>query len=495
MELEHALLAVPGEELYGNLRAHKKFCDRKAEEFRALLTRLGTITDATDLRATLEDFRGAIEAFRLGLEEWDSEAQAYLEKLRRRVAVLLSEAGIEEETDQSLAEATLSSDGAREPSEIANDSSKFDNVSQSAMWGESVVFSPDNVPVDATQHRLLRFLVDFLLRQGYLETAKLAVDQWGLAPLVDMTIFETAEPVLRALRAHRCTEALQYCAEQRRRLARINSSLELHLRVQEFIELCRSREVNAAVLYARKHFNGLLASKPAENVSTAAQEEYALVKRCVTLLAYPPETSCEPYRRLYDLQRWDALAEEFLNTHFELNMLPSVPLIDLLMQPGLAALKTRQCKSDQANAETCPSSSVTASGRFSFREPGGDADETLATTLENDADPEQPISMPGSVHSIASRDRARFCPTCIYPFSALAKDLPYSTHTHSILVCRVTGKLMDEHNPPIVLPNGNVYSNEAVDMLTQERSDGRFVIDPATGHEFSRELCRKVFIM
>ena len=40
----------------------------------------------------------------------------------------------------------------------------------------------------------------------------------------------------------------------------------------------------------------------------------------------------------------------------------------------------------------------------------------------------------------------------------LAADLPYSKHIHSKLVCHITHDLMNEHNPPMVLPNGMVYS-------------------------------------
>lgn len=49
-------------------------------------------------------------------------------------------------------------------------------------------------------------------------------------------------------------------------------------------------------------------------------------------------------------------------------------------------------------------------------------------------------------------------------FQALAQRLPYAKHVHSRLVCAVTKEVMDEHNPPIVLPNGTVYSERAIDQ-------------------------------
>jgi len=32
-------------------------------------------------------------------------------------------------------------------------------------------------------------------------------------------------------------------------------------------------------------------------------------------------------------------------------------------------------------------------------------------------------------------------------------------------VCRITGQPMDEHNPPMVLPNGNVYGRNVCSDL------------------------------
>ena len=50
------------------------------------------------------------------------------------------------------------------------------------------------------------------------------------------------------------------------------------------------------------------------------------------------------------------------------------------------------------------------------------------------------------------------CPTCQSDLAAIAAHLPFAHYDSSILVCRITGKTMDEDNPPMVLPNGNVYS-------------------------------------
>jgi len=43
-------------------------------------------------------------------------------------------------------------------------------------------------------------------------------------------------------------------------------------------------------------------------------------------------------------------------------------------------------------------------------------------------------------------------------FRRLAAQLPFSKQHHSKLVCYITKELMDSENPPLVLPNGYVYS-------------------------------------
>ena len=64
---------------------------------------------------------------------------------------------------------------------------------------------------------------------------------------------------------------------------------------------------------------------------------------------------------------------------------------------------------------------------------------------------------------------ARFCyeddctkedPLSQESFRKLAQPLPYSKQHHSKLVCYITKELMDTENPPLVLPNGYVYSTK-----------------------------------
>lgn len=52
------------------------------------------------------------------------------------------------------------------------------------------------------------------------------------------------------------------------------------------------------------------------------------------------------------------------------------------------------------------------------------------------------------------------CPTCNRDLGELAKEVPFSHHVNSTIVCRERYKIMDADNMPLALPSGQVYSKE-----------------------------------
>jgi macrophage erythroblast attacher len=54
----------------------------------------------------------------------------------------------------------------------------------------------------------------------------------------------------------------------------------------------------------------------------------------------------------------------------------------------------------------------------------------------------------------------RDCPACDPWLGKLAEEVPFSHHVNSTIVCRLSGKIMDEDNAPMAFPNGYVYSRE-----------------------------------
>lgn len=60
--------------------------------------------------------------------------------------------------------------------------------------------------------------------------------------------------------------------------------------------------------------------------------------------------------------------------------------------------------------------------------------------------------------------------SCLQQFQKLAEGLPYSKHIHSTLICPITLEVMNEDNPPMVAPNGAVYSETAVCKIAAQNN-------------------------
>ncbi len=73
---------------------------------------------------------------------------------------------------------------------------------------------------------------------------------------------------------------VQWCYENKSKLRKIRSTLELEIRVQEFIELVRKGRRNEAVKHARKYL-----------ADSEGEEYISAVKKCMGLLAFPVSTS------------------------------------------------------------------------------------------------------------------------------------------------------------------------------------------------------------
>ena len=56
--------------------------------------------------------------------------------------------------------------------------------------------------------------------------------------------------------------------------------------------------------------------------------------------------------------------------------------------------------------------------------------------------------------------KATECPVCSPLFNQLAEPLPYAHCAQPRLICAISGKLMNEHNHPMMLPNGHVYGEK-----------------------------------
>jgi macrophage erythroblast attacher len=384
IQLEHAFLKAPCELLSKQFRHRKKAVQKELDALLSKVETLGPNPSASELLPVAH----RLVSFRQVLADTRQEELAVTRLCDTRLRHL------------------------RERPGGGDDESGGDETKRRSAWDEN---------------RLDRMLVDYMLREGFHETAEKLADACRIRSLVELDIFSASRVIVEALRAKDCAPALKWCSEKKRRLAKIQSTLEFRLRMQEFVELARRGDKAQAIKYVRNHF-AALASDPIRGPD---------VQRSMALLAFGPDTDCQPYKDMYAEERWTELAHDFNNDHYRLHGLPRESLLEIVLKSGLSSLKNRQCgKPDTTNPN---------------------------------------------------------CPTCVDPFLTLARDLPQAQHVHSVLVCHISKKVMDENNPPMVLPNGNVYSNESLIRLAA-RNNGQ-VTDPRTGETFSLSDLRKCFIM
>ena len=262
--------------------------------------------------------------------------------------------------------------------------------------------------------RLDRLLVDYLLRSGYVETAKKLAKSQEVEDLVDIDAFTQCQKLESGLLRGETKEALSWCADNKQSLKKMNSELEYELRLQEYIEMVRTRDkqrMHQATVHAKKYLT------PYEDKNFSI--------RAAGLLAFPANTLMEPYMSLYAPARWHYLSKLFLRTYHNLLSLPQNPPLHIALSAGLSALKTPSCHSSHPS----PSSALNAN-TISSSTPQNDSHNSGS---DNNATNHAPIGQ-------------SVCPICSTELNALARNVPYAHHSRSVV-----------EPDPVVLPNGRVY--------------------------------------
>ncbi|PVI03439.1 protein FYV10 [Periconia macrospinosa] len=286
--------------------------------------------------------------------------------------------------------------------------------------------------------RLSRLLVDYLLREGYSESAAHLAASQGIQDLVDVDAFVACHKIEKSLREEKSTTlALNWCKENAKELKKQQNYLEFQLRLQQYIELVRQGHEKGIgeqkLMEARAHAKKYLSNSG----------DFGLIGRAAGLLAYKPWDEVEPYASLYSPTRWTSLATLFIKTHHALYSLPPRPLLHIALSAGLSALKTPSCHSQYASTSGTP-------------------------------------ALSSSTTSV--------CPICSTELNDLARNVPYALHTKSIV-----------ESDPVVLPNGRVYGKERLRVFNEGLGTERgWVRDPGEGlggEKWRESAVRKVFIM
>lgn len=93
-------------------------------------------------------------------------------------------------------------------------------------------------------------------------------------------------------------------------------------------------------------------------------------------------------------------------------------------------------------------------------------------------------------HSI---ERNNECPVCHPALNQLASPLPFAHCSQSKLICYISGKPLNENNRPLMLPNGFVYGEHALNKMAAE-NDGQIVC-PRTKEIYPIADLEKVYVM
>lgn len=76
-----------------------------------------------------------------------------------------------------------------------------------------------------SRKRLDRLLVDYMMRQGYTDSAKALAEEKGIEDLVDIETFEQMNRIRRSLLDQSVKEALEWCAENKKELRKMDVSI------------------------------------------------------------------------------------------------------------------------------------------------------------------------------------------------------------------------------------------------------------------------------
>ncbi|XP_052227230.1 E3 ubiquitin-protein transferase MAEA-like [Dreissena polymorpha] len=168
-------------------------------------------------------------------------------------------------------------------------------------------------------------------------------------------------------------------------------------------------------------------------------EQLEQTQRVMGLLLYTPDTSIPHLQELMDGERWHRLVEQFRLENFKLHQLNNSSVFTVTLQAGLSALKTPFCYKSNGAGKNAQ------------------------------------------------------CPVCSKNLNRLGQHLPFAHCANSKLICHISGQPLNEHNPPMMMPNGYVYGCNALEEMAA-KNEGK-VTCPRSRETHHIEKCEKVYVM
>uniref|UniRef100_K3WE88 Macrophage erythroblast attacher n=1 Tax=Globisporangium ultimum (strain ATCC 200006 / CBS 805.95 / DAOM BR144) TaxID=431595 RepID=K3WE88_GLOUD len=487
MELNHPLLRAPFEKVNKSFRLYQK---QMAKELAAVNK---TIADLYEEQQPAQ--RMDVDALIVKLGEIADKIKRLKEDAKMKTAA----------QEQDL---EICLKRTRYIQELAAAAQVLDPKRSSASADEELRSSTQNIISN-------RLIADYLLSRGYLDTSKIIQETKGIDYLVDHELYSECQSIIQELQARNTTPALAWCAQNGSRLRRLQSRLEFRLRLQEFIELVRQQKPFDAIEYAQVYLTPLAMQRDDQQVKDA---DHAEIEVAMGTLAFrsPEQSGQDRYERLFAVERWTELVDDFKRTFLEVYGIHDPTSLCIALCTGLSTLNTRTCQRNRdANSKAKLTRSHSSMDQDSAHNEGtGEGDNAtdgeypkskksrlLAQNDGDDATAKGSIATLSSLsqqnckHPLFTDASVPICPSCSDVGSELCKGIPFAYHPHSRLVCRITHKVMDEHNPPRVLPNGYVYSQEGIDQMLKLNERSGMIKCVETQELFALTEIKPVYIL
>lgn len=184
------------------------------------------------------------------------------------------------------------------------------------------------------KQRTNRFIIEYLLRSGYFETAQKLAEYVG-AESSNRNVFHVAKQVEAGLQRRDLSYCLQWVSDNRSKLHRLHSKFEKEVQIQQLIEMIKCGKRRESIDFMRAKFGTGRSKKWNKRLLSV-----------MGLLAFGPNTNIAAYKRLIADERWDRMVDLFREENAKIFKLSGHSAFSACLQVGIAAHKTPMCQDD-----------------------------------------------------------------------------------------------------------------------------------------------------
>lgn len=126
------------------------------------------------------------------------------------------------------------------------------------------------------QQKINNLLLDFFLREKFLDTAQNYINEEKIKGSIEYSIFQEIQKITKKFKEKDITDALSWCNTNKNKLAKLNIDIKFKLLRQQFLEIYKRDENIQAVIFARENFVALPNIKEIQElmVILAVKKEY-----------------------------------------------------------------------------------------------------------------------------------------------------------------------------------------------------------------------------